>query len=278
MDFTDILEQKWVVPAAVGVVGIAAGFGGGYILGKRHGFGAALDMVNESTDMLDESSDILEEAIEIVNALETVDPGLVDALREEIIEIENEDVYIEEEHEHIQYDTTVDQILTEGDLDLAQAVIDAGGELNVLPGTPDVPITVQRANVFSNPDDVWDEDEEQAKRVEGQPYVITKDQFFNSDTGYNQHTLTYYAGDDILVNELEAVIYNPKEIVGAYVFGHGSGAATVFYARNETLEKEFEVVKELGKYEIEVLGHTIEQDYEDGDLRHSSTPTRFRED
>lgn len=276
MDFTDILEQKWVVPAAVGVVGIVAGFGGGYILGKRHGFGAALDMVNESTEMLDDSSNVIETFTDILREAPDVIEELVDAEVE--MEVEIEDVYIEEEPTHIQYDTTVDQILTEGDLDLAQAVIDAGGELNVLPGTPDVPITVQRANVFSNPDDVWDEDEEQAKRVEGQPYVITKDQFFNSDTEYNQHTLTYYAGDDILVNELEAVIYNPKEIVGEYVFGHGSGTATVFYTRNETLEKEFEVVKELGKYEVEVLGHTIEQDYEDSDLRHSSTPTRFRGD
>lgn len=276
MDFTDILEQKWVVPAAVGVVGIAAGFSGGYILGKRHGFGAALDMVNESTDMLDASSNVIDTLTDTLNEATDLIEEIVEAEIE--MEIEVEDVFIEEERTHIQYDTTVDQILTEGDLDLTQAVIDAGGELNVLPGTPDVPITVQRANVFSNPDDVWDEDEEQAKRVEGQPYVITKDQFFNSDTEYNQHTLTYYAGDDILVNELEAVIYNPKEIVGEYAFGHGSGAATVFYTRNETLEKEFEVVKELGKYEIEVLGHTIEQDYEDGDLRHSSTPTRFRED
>jgi hypothetical protein len=107
--------------------------------------------------------------------------------------------------------------------------------------------------------DNWDYDEELAKREAnpGKPYVIHKDE--QGEQGYNETTLTYYAGDDVLADPNDNVVNNVEEILGAdFVdkFGHGSDDPNVVYIRNDSAGADFEVVRSDGKYSHEVAGLT----------------------
>jgi hypothetical protein len=93
------------------------------------------------------------------------------------------------------------------------------------------------------------------------PYVINRELFFNSDTEYEQYTMTWYAGDETLVNQSDRVV-EEKDVdftVGREnlnKFGEESGDPNVVYIRCEALEMDFEIVKSDGSYAKEVLGET----------------------
>lgn len=133
-----------------------------------------------------------------------------------------------------------------------------------------------RVNVFlsNNTDDVWDYEIEMTTRTHDVPYVIHRDEFFNEEMDYHQSTLTYFRGDDILIDENDVPIYNYVETVGELKFGHGSGDKNVVYIRNERIECEYEVLLSNGYYTVEILGEQIEEDLSSDDLKHS-TP-KFR--
>lgn len=134
-------------------------------------------------------------------------------------------------------------------------------------------------NVFAIPDLEWNYDAEIAARQPGMPYVITEDEFFGDELGWDsQSTLTWYAGDSVLVGEHDEVIYNPDEMIGPRKFGHGSRNANVFYVRNEELHAEYEVLLDPSSYEVTVLGGQVEDAMERDDLKHSKQPGKFRGD
>jgi hypothetical protein len=121
--------------------------------------------------------------------------------------------------------------------------------------------------------------EEELKRREAkpfEPFVITKEEFDDNETDYEQATLTYYAGDDVVTDQQDKTIDEPDPIVGpenTLRFGHGSGDPNVVYIRNNRLKIDIELVHSPGKYTKEVLG------FDDGEdsLKHSA-PRRFRPD
>jgi hypothetical protein len=132
------------------------------------------------------------------------------------------------------------------------------------------------------PDDDWNYDEELAKRSEDRPFIIHKDEFYENEHDYSQITLTYYSGDDILVDEDDSPIYSHNQVVGELKFGHGSGDPNVVYVRNDKRRAEYEVLFDPGLYSVEVLGLSIEDNQrarrvrEDrGGLKHSGVP-KFR--
>lgn len=129
-------------------------------------------------------------------------------------------------------------------------------------------IEAQLINVFKNSDDQWDYEAELSVRTKDQPYVIHRDEFIQDEMGYDQSTITYYSGDDIMADQSDVPIYNYSAMIGHLKFGHGSGDPDIVYVRNEKLEMEWEILRHLGKYEIEVLGHDIENKYSDN-LSHS---------
>jgi len=104
----------------------------------------------------------------------------------------------------------------------------------------------------------WDWDKETTKRGKTQIYQIHKDEFFAQESGYDQTTLTYYDGDDILVDEQEVPIYNHKAVIGTPKFGYGSGDQNVAYIRNDANKGEYEIIKDEGLYQVEVLGQEFE--------------------
>lgn len=123
--------------------------------------------------------------------------------------------------------------------------------------------------LFSDEQDNWDADAEAANRSTDAPYILHKDEYWREELGYTQTTLTYYEGDNVLVDQEEVPIYSHESIVGPLMFGHGSNDQNVFYVRNDKLRAEYEIIRDRGHYAIEVLGLEQEQEIERSVLKHS---------
>jgi len=137
---------------------------------------------------------------------------------------------------------------------------------------------VERVNVFYNPrEGDWDYDVEVKSRSDDEPYIIHVDEYMNDEMDFDQTTLTYYAGDHILCDESDVPIYNHERIVGQLVFGHGTSDPNTVYIRNVKLQKEWEIMRHTGHYQVEVQGLELEQEYEARDLKHSVI-RRFRDE
>lgn len=129
-------------------------------------------------------------------------------------------------------------------------------------------VVVRNAFESDSPDTYFDLEEELKRREErpDQPFVITLEEFNNNETEYEQSTLTYYDGDDVLADQKDAPIDDIDMVIGfenVLRFGHGSGDPNIVYIRNNKLTLDFEVTFSPGKFSKEVLG------FQDGELQHS---------
>lgn len=131
-------------------------------------------------------------------------------------------------------------------------------------------------NVFAEEDTDWDYEIECQNRTPHLPYVIHRDEFFGDEMGWDsQSTLTWYEGDEVLVDERDNVLSNPPSFIGNPVFGHGSGDPNVVYVRNEKFQAEYEVLRDPGSFEMDILGGHVESQMEKEDFRHSRSPGKF---
>lgn len=224
-----------VIPASVGAAALAIGLGVGYIFGKRRG------------------------AVTIVQTVVQEDPQLhFDFEKGTVIE-ETPHIYSEDDPEFL-------ALLAEEEA-IESAAKARREEIIPMPEEDeDEPI---RVNVFHNTNDDWDYESELSTRTKEAPYIIHVDEFMGNELGYDQETMTYYAGDDILADKTDTPLYNFEEILGEFKFGHGTNDPNVVYIRNEKIRMEWEVLLHTGRFEIEVLGHSIEDEYEEKELRHS---------
>jgi len=113
------------------------------------------------------------------------------------------------------------------------------------------------SNIFSDTTTEEISDKEKQNRTEEAPYILTKDEFMENDSEYTQSTVTYFAGDKVLIDSREDMIEEVDMTVGEgnlERFGHGSGDPNVLYVRNDRLELEFEILLSRGKYSKEVAG------------------------
>lgn len=122
----------------------------------------------------------------------------------------------------------------------------------------------------------WNTEIQHRNMNQGTPYVITYEEFINDELGYSQSTITYFAGDNILVDEEDVPIYDPQQMVGEMKFGHGSNDPNVVYIRNEKLKCEWEVLYDPGTYEEEILDIVVEKNLESRNTK-SETPKFKRE-
>lgn len=157
-----------------------------------------------------------------------------------------------------------DQVL---DLEALQARMNSGQPIEVTE-------TVDR-NIFldGNPISDFDYAAEVAKRDPENPYVITHDEFMENENGWTQQSLTYFNGDDTLVDDQSMPIEDIEAIVDSEnltKFGHGSRDKNIVYVRNERLETDFEIALSMGEFSKEVAGL--------GELKHSAPVRRFRSD
>lgn len=149
-------------------------------------------------------------------------------------------------------------------LELIDPIIEDDGDFEY--GEPSEPT---KKNIFPNEFNDWDYEVEISSRKHTVPYIIHYDEFVGNEKEYNQETLTYFAGDDIISDQSDTPIYNYEGLMGELKFGHGSGDPSVVYIRNEEIRMEWEILLSMGRFEVEVLGHTIEEEYEAQDLKHS---------
>ncbi len=122
----------------------------------------------------------------------------------------------------------------------------------------------------------FDYEEELKTRSETAPYVLSHDEFYQGVKDYQQNTLTYFEGDDVLTDDRDQPINETEMTVGDVNFqrfGHGSNDNNIVYIRNDRLEIDFEVIRSQGKYVQEILGF-MEHSHRPG----SGKVRRFRSD
>lgn len=96
-----------------------------------------------------------------------------------------------------------------------------------------------------------------------EPYLVTEDEVFSPENDPDDVVqLSYYEGDDVLVDSFDEIIHERSEIVGTVFkdnFGYGSSDPSVVYVRSPKTGRDYEISLERGSYEIEVLGADDEQ-------------------
>ena len=248
---TLILKKPWVIPTAIGVASFSLGAGLGYILGLR-----------KEDENVEEPYEIPDNQMSLFESIELPDPQ-----PEEDMELAFKDVIFEEDKEVRLVQAPAMAPYTHHELDWdAELAVDEDEDEDAEPIVD---------NVFAHSDD-WDYDAELATRTSEDPYILHQDEFINGEMEYDQSTLVYYAGDDIMADESDTPLYGYPSRLGELKFGHGSTDKAVVYIRNEKLHAEWEVLLHTGRFEVEVLGNTIEQEYEEQELKHSVL--RFRDE
>lgn len=142
---------------------------------------------------------------------------------------------------------------------------------------------VIQANIFAHAEvaDDWDYDDEVKRRNPLQPYVIHRDEFFAEQMGvenYIQSQLTFYEGDEVLIDEDSKPMYNHEMIIGPLQWGHGSDDPNVFYARNMARQMEYEIIRDPGHYRVEVLGLEMEHQTTEREERKQARQRKFRQE
>jgi hypothetical protein len=246
-------RKEWTTPA-VGVVSFAAGAAAGYLYMRR-----------QADILVDTAVEITHELDDLTLDIEMTNPFLepLNAYKEVLEEFTRAVHQFNEQERLVFQKPPVDQ--------------EHRPEI-VRPPVADLKIEDIGATLSAITDDSWNYEEEQENRTPDAPYVIHRDEFFNRETGYHQNTLQWYVGDKILCDENDVPIYAPEKVVGQLRFGHGSGDPNVVYVRNEKLSAEYEIVRNEGLYQIEVLGIEVEEQADADDLKHSQTIRRFRMD
>jgi hypothetical protein len=102
-------------------------------------------------------------------------------------------------------------------------------------------------------------EEEISGRDLEEPYVITREEYFENPNGYEQNKLTYFENDDMLVDDEDTPILSQSvdSLVGEKNlsrFGIGSRSHNMVYIRNDELESDFEIIQNKGSYAKDVLG------------------------
>lgn len=160
---------------------------------------------------------------------------------EEVVEDIRSEIVLTEEHERPSYKEMV-------------------AKINV--SSPPKP--VKEPEVVTNIFDSADPDEEDidpegiiADRDRSKPYIITHDEFYDAEYDYMQNSLSYFEGDEVLVDDQDQPIRDVRAVIGEenIRFGYASLDPNIVYIRNENLEVDFEVALSLGKYTEEILGY-----------------------
>lgn len=111
------------------------------------------------------------------------------------------------------------------------------------------------------------------RRGPTRPFIITFDEFNEGAEGFETISLTYFEGDDTLMDDQQMPFSDSDGVVGddnLTRFGYGSGDANMLYIRNPGSQIDFEVARSKGKFAVEVLG------LDDDEITHSDRPRGTR--
>lgn len=104
-----------------------------------------------------------------------------------------------------------------------------------------------------------DDISEQYPRIEGEPYLISEDEYFQNEDDYELDTLTYYEVDDTLTDEKNSQIERVEETIGvrhlhAFNFGKNSAKKNSIFVRNDKHQSLYEVILVEESYASVVMG------------------------
>lgn len=259
-----LIKHRATLPVAVGVLAFGSGLAAGYFLGRREK--APTSIKADITSATEEYQAGLERVREQLAETRAARPPRVIVDVEALAKVEERGATVDEVVLDEPTETVIEPIVEE-----PEAEVTVNGE------------PVRRTTFIAEEDDEWDMAKELRTRTPERPYVVHREEFFEEteEEHYRQRTLTYYNGDDVLVDEDNSPIYNYVQVVGEMKFGHGSGDPNVVYVRNEKLKAEYEIVLDSGLYSVEVLGHDIEDNQRaqrrDRDIQHSAVKRFPRE-
>lgn len=94
-------------------------------------------------------------------------------------------------------------------------------------------------------------------RMSGHPYIISMEDYYNTEEEWDKTTLSYYEGDDTLVDERDMAIDDVERYIGSRhldMFGVISNDPKIVYVRNAQISTDFEVIREKGKAAVLVYG------------------------
>lgn len=263
---TQLLQKKWTIPTGVGVVAFAAGAGVGYFIGSGRWKKLAVNAADAYVDAVDELEEIIDDILppDAITIEEVLQPNIVDP-KDILPSPDPSEITVDEELR-----SELEGKIADG-MPPSQAYAELFEKIEQNNYQRESP-TPEVVNVFTNEDSEWDEDLETESRTENAPFILHRDEYWRNELDFDQVTLTYYVGDDVLVDSSDELIYNYPKVVGELKFGHGSGDRNVLYVRNHELNAEYEILRDSGSYAVEVLGL---DDTPEEVIRHSS-PRKFR--
>lgn len=281
-----VINNRFTIPVSVGVVTLGVGVGIGYILGRQNKAKAViasnqlafdfdtykLGSKPNVFDTYESGSDTPLQEIKARPEYKTIDGRVVkvvnDIPEDPTLNYPGTSIMVGEHFAASKLKEVEEEIEEEGNEKAAQKDAQEVTQEDVQ--------EVVTHSIFAGNDDEWNYAVEIRKRNTKEPCVIHKDEFFTDEKGYAQSTLTYYSGDDILVDEDDTPIYNHADVTGPLLFGHGSGDSNVVYIRNDKRKAEYEILRDPGLYSVEVLGLSIEKNDRVKELKHSKN-MRFRQ-
>ena len=107
-----------------------------------------------------------------------------------------------------------------------------------------------------------------ATRTEDAPYLISIDEYHDETTRNEKLTITYFAGDNIIAYEDDAIMLDPDDTIGVINlsrFGVMSDDESFVYVRNPRISVDYEIVREDGKYSDMMARINGAHDYDDGE-------------
>lgn len=266
MNLQSILRQKWVIPVAASSGSLVIGVGVGFLIGVRKAEADAFS--NQADDAEGETVIEVEEEIEVVSnpARDLTSEAYRKATEQPAVITDR--ILREDEVTAITQKTNYATPVPE-EVETGEIIVEL-----------DSPPEGAAVNIFTNPENVWDQEAEIASRIDGEPYVIHIDEYTENENGYRQETLTYYMGDDVVCDAADTPVYGYPGLMGDIKgnFGHGSGDKNVVYIRNDEHHMEWEILRHQSSFEVEVLGSQAEEQFAEKDLQHSSSPRKFRDD
>jgi hypothetical protein len=127
----------------------------------------------------------------------------------------------------------------------------------------EVPSVKTTRNIFESvkPDVEWEL--MVRNRTEEAPYVLTQAEYMEGELEFQQITLTYFEGDNVLVDERDDVVEGDDAdmlmgLNNLQHFGLQSEDENVVYVRNHEKELDLQVNRDKRKYSEHVLGLTPE--------------------
>ena len=104
-----------------------------------------------------------------------------------------------------------------------------------------------------------------------EPYVISLHEFFEKRKDYSKSNLYWYEDDDVVVDETEEIVPDPKSYVGVSMYDlfdiynpYVARDPDIVYVRNDERKTDYEVVRYHGSYGA-VIGNDISKDEIKGD-------------